>query len=664
MSATDTSEIDGRGAAEKLNQGLPLENRELSALSALFTRGEGSYFAHLKFGIETGRIRPEEIVKNVRKKTAESFQFMYLMGYLLRNGLDPNYYFEGPYRIRVHMAVFLNTIMGGGSDGYRKYLMDLLMEAGSNFQLPAYTGAREDKNQTVEQVIGIGNRIPDSEEIDTEKYNAIPYKLQWKGIKNIILDRVMSEDPTGFVTRESRPDLGLAICFFAISGSSAVNILQNCRNRCLFLNSYGGLRIGVYMAINSQNYEFFKTVIDKGCDCNYFEMCELIARHNMAGEDKILKDEYSRMILYAIKTGSPIDKYQLGALSLNASAALIDDIRESYRIPEWKKLCRKGTVREINPINKRLRQIALELNIDFSLPPGLICDKLEKISNMDRVEFMEQFVKRQEERMTKTLAEAGDLVDQEELERIRCDPKTLLVNNPYSYNDARMAFYKAEGGELWCFTSDMFESLITTKKNPYTKAALPDMFVETIKTQLNLLELLDVKKERDNVSVKETLKRVFDDEPEISNSKSLDIYNRAVNQASVLANKSESDFRSGSTSTRIKKFLEIGLKYFSDCNYTIRPYEFVPTGVKIEDTEIPKSVIYKVFDEAKYKSYFGKTTFGEFAMIILAHHTVDMSKRLAESVIKEQGTSKNFSDYSKNYSNINDLVKQQLFPLK
>ena len=661
MSSTDTSEIDGVGAAEKLNQGLPLENRELSALSALFTLQNGGYFAHLKFGIETGRIRPEEIVKNVKKRTAESFQFMYLMGYLLRKDLDPNYYFEGPYKIRVHLAVFLNTVMGGGSDGYRKYLLDLLMEAGSNFQLPAYTGAREDKNQTVEQVIGIGTRIPDSEEIDTEKYNSIPYKMQWSGLKNIILDRVMSEDPTGFVTGRKDSNLGLAICFIAISSSSSLNILQNCRNRCLFLNEYGSLRVGVYLAINSQNYEFFKTVIDKGCDCNYLEMCELIARHNEAGEDKILKEEYSRMILYAIKTGSPIDKYQLGALSLNASAALIDDIRESYRIPEWKKLCRKGTVRDINPINKRLRQIALELNIDFSLPPGLICDKLEKISNMDRVEFMEQFIKRQEERITKTLADAGDLVNQEELERIRCDPKTLLVNNPYSYNDARMAFYKQEGGELWCFTSDMFESLITSKKNPYTKMDLPDMFVETLKTQLNLLELLDVKKERDNVSVKETLKRVFDDEPEISNSKSLDIYNRAVNQASVLAKKSESDFRSGRISDRIKKFLSISFKYFSDCNYTIYPYEFIGMKKKITDTNIQKSVLYNIFSEAKYNKYFGKSKSGEFAMIILAYHIVDMSKRLSESTRREQGKSNNFSSYSGNYSDINQLISAEVF---
>ena len=83
--------------------------------------------------------------------------------------------------------------------------------------------------------------------------------------------------------------------------------------------------------------------------------------------------------------------------------------------------------------------------------------------------------------------EAGKIREDDPIERKKCNPKSMIINNPYAYNDARMAFYKDDNGELWCFTSDFFESMIESEKNPYTDKKLPLLFLETIKTQYNIL---------------------------------------------------------------------------------------------------------------------------------------------------------------------------------
>ena len=175
-SPTDLS-LAGSGA-KKLNEGLPLERNEIAALTSLFLQNQ--YFAHVKFGIDNGRIEPEEIIKNVRKEDAEKFEFVLLVGYLFRNGLDPNYYFEGPYKVSIHIAVFINTI-AGGSD-YINCVYDVMQDSGSNFLSPAYTGGRVD-SKTVMDIINF-NRPTGN--IKINKYffpetNPVPrdFNMEW-----------------------------------------------------------------------------------------------------------------------------------------------------------------------------------------------------------------------------------------------------------------------------------------------------------------------------------------------------------------------------------------------------------------------------------------------------------------------------------------------------
>ena len=624
-SPTDLS-LAGSGA-KKLNEGLPLERNEIASLTSLFLQNQ--YFAHIKFGIDNGRIEPEEIIKNIRKEDAEKFEFVLLMGYLLRNGLDPNYYFEGPYKVSIHIAVFINTV--ASKSEYIDCVYDVMQDSGSNFLSPAYTGGRVD-SKTVMDIIKF-NRPPDN--ITLNKYfyptSASPkdFRMEWKEIKKIVLDKkfdfpkTIGKDPLKSVT-----------IFNMVVTTSAIRLIESSEDACFFWNTYLGMQQSVYLSINGQNFEVFQNVIEKGGELDYLSMTELICRYNLAAKDNILRDTYGKMISYAIKTGTHIDNRQLQMLALEGTVDLIEGIREDFRNPEWKKLCRKTQVKS-GLANKRLRQIAFDLNIDFGLSSAEICSKLENISNIDRLTYFNTAIERQKERIARTLMEAGDVRESDSLERFRCNNRTTLINNPYAYNDGRVAFY-TDKGELWCFTSDLFDSLIATETNPYTKEKLPDSFLETIKSQVNILEFLSLKKSKDQRSIDESLKDVFDSKNEVSNRYSDDIYNSYINEMSIIARVRETDVRGILKPLDMESimvaYLNLSFTYFSDCKdlisiiYTpnedleeivklnIKNFKTNPYLFKFQDTRC-----YQLFKSMKTIEYLKDGKFLEIFYVIIAY---------------------------------------------
>lgn len=527
--------IDG---AKNINLGLPLTGKQLKAFTNMFS--EGSYFGHVKFGLENKRIDPEDLIKNLDRKSLDDTGFLLLLGYLIRNGLDVNYYFSGPYNVKIHLATFINILNPTTKEN--PYIYDLLKSAGASFSLPAYTGGKDTSGKTVSEAIGYDSfkLNKQTDEYDLSKFlktEEDSIKITWKDFKNILLDQKFSKegnkDVFGFLTKfpENMRFLMRTIVLYLSSTSGAISCIKESRDEDMFKNSLSNMNQAAYIAINSQNLEIFKTVLEKGAECNYICITEIIARYNLAGErdDKILMKIFGDMLSYAVLTGSKIDSYQMQLLSLHASVELIETIKSNYEEPEWKKSCKRtipGDKKQF-PV-KKLRQIAFDMNLDFNLSPSQICDKLEQISNIERVEYAKASIERQEERVKRALMEVGDVRDGDSLGKSTCNAKSRLINNPYAYNDARMAFYRDEDGELWCFTSDLFEPMINSARNPYTNKKLPALFLATIKTQFEILKFLDLAHSRDSRNISESMKKYFEDRSEITNAFSEDFYIRAV----------------------------------------------------------------------------------------------------------------------------------------
>ena len=542
-----TRSDDAKEGAKNLNLGLPLTNKQIKAFADMFV--EGKYFGHVEFGLKNKRLDPEDLLSNLTEDKVKDTGFLLFLGYLLRNGLDPNTYFNSPYNVKIHLAVYIHLMATGNKN--KKYIFDLLKSAGTSFSIPGSSGGRGGKGKSVGESVGYDDKdiLEDEEyslteffklEADTSVgYTGVDLKIKWKDFKNILLDQEFTtedkKDIFDFLNKDV-PDnqkflMRTAVLFLSAT-TGAVYCIRESRDDDMFLNSLGNMNQAAYISINSQNLEVYKNVIDKGAECNYLCITEIIARHNEAGErdDKILTYIYGEMLAYAVLTGSEMDKYQLQFLSLQASVELIEKVTTNYEEPEWKKACKRtipGDKKQF-PV-KKLRQIAFNLNIDFNLSPSTICSKLEQISNIDRLDYAKGAILRQEERVKRALIEVGDIREGDSLERTRCNAKSMLINNPYAYNDARMAFYRDDDGELWCFTSDLFEPMIKSKRNPYTNKKLPPLFIATIKTQLDILKFLDLNHPKDSKTISKAIEETFEKKGVISNEFSEDYYSRCIN---------------------------------------------------------------------------------------------------------------------------------------
>ena len=611
MSAPTSSTT--KGVVDALNEGLTLDYRQLKTLADQFC--DGNNLGHVNFGIKTERIDPETMISKLDQQKTQKVGFLFLLSYMIRSGLDPNiYFFTGAANVKVHIAAFIATRVYTGR--YADCLYDLLKTAGSSFLSLAYTGSQNNQNETVEDIINKNSKGKIN--IDPEKMFDLDeildvrpgnFLIKWSTMKEILLDQKFSKgnsDVLSFLTDvgQGKQFVMRSIVNYIASRAFSVNCIRETDDRDLILNTSGNMSQSVYFAILSENLDYFQVIMDKGAECDYLCMTELIARHNDASEkrDKILVQIFGDMIEYAVSSGAEIDGHQIQYLSLHASVDLIENIRTNYREPEWKKLCSRVTPGDKKQIPvKRLRQIAFDLNLDFNLSPSFICDKLDQISNMDRVDFATKSIERQQERVERILMEAGKIREGDPLERRRCNPKSMIINNPYAYNDSRMAFYKDEDGELWCFTSDFFESMIESKKNPYTGRSLPQLFLETIKTQLNILRFLDLASPKDNRNTGQAVGEIFDGQREISNNLSEEFYVSAINIIMLLGVRSgtggtgmglrlsESDIRSVSLNKKdaiLKAFLNLSF-YFSvnsegtiELDFTKNPSKFSQNKIK------------------------------------------------------------------------------------
>ena len=352
MSAPTTSTT--KGVIDALNEGLTLDYRQLKTLADEFC--DGKNLGHVNFGISTGRIDPETMISKLDQGRTKTPGFLFLLSYMIKSGLDPNaYFFTGVANVKVHIAAFIATRVY--TSRYADCIYDLLKSAGSSFLSAAYTGSQNSQNETVEDIIkknSPGKIIIDPEKMFdlNEILNSAPgdFVIKWSVMKEILLDQKFMRGKSDVLSFLSDVGQGKgfvmrAIASYLTSRSFSVNCIRETDDTDLILNTSGNMSQSVYFAILSENLEYFKVIMDKGAECDYLCMTELIARHNDASEnkDKILVEIFGDMIEYAVSTGAEIDGSQIQYLSLHASVELIENIRDNYREPEWKKLCSRVT---------------------------------------------------------------------------------------------------------------------------------------------------------------------------------------------------------------------------------------------------------------------------------------------------------------------------------
>lgn len=250
-----------------------------------------------------------------------------------------------------------------------------------------------------------------------------------------------------------------------------------------------GEYIGIIQSVEAMSSEAFQHLIDNGLEATYFTINRLVIhlRSSFQKGDSILVGEIQTMLQYALSRGSTMDLEQLAMVS-TTNDALAQSILATYRQPLWRKVCAGPMT---GPLPDRIKALSFSLNIDQSASKKQTCDELVKLSEADAATLKNAAILRQQARVGSQVSSVSDFVSGA-VPAVTCQNKTVLQHDPFEYNDAAMSFYKDDQGAVWCFTSNMYESLLNTPINPHTRKPLPPSFQAQLRAHLDILRRLGI----------------------------------------------------------------------------------------------------------------------------------------------------------------------------
>ena len=518
--------------------------------------GEETLTNHFSLASNIIRIIIEEklvdlnYILSILIRYTKNYVGLFLIGLVFRMGANPNIYLRTKGYGNLHILCNLSLRSGDLTDYYFRYIISLLKHFGSNINYPALknetsyeghldeayvsqiAGARDEAQimeMTVSDFIRNQGKLPDEDIADflnsVSDDMLINFSVATDSVE--IFSRVAEEDYFKEVFQIEENTNSVLKLFLDISTAGAMNIANHITVKTipnLNKNSVNTQRIPIYASIISSDTKMFKLMAMKGSAIKYVSVSHIIANYKRYKDKdlKIYKNNFD-MLLIAVNIGADIDLYQFELFTSSANYPEIEEIKKAYDVPKWKKLC--AVVQEEDEPRQEIKQIAFELNQNYNSSERQMCNKFRQIAMMDRSQFLEAATKRQEDRISTDLSSSIDFTYEGRAPENKCNKRSTVLNNPYAYNDSRMAFYKDEEEEVWCFTSDTFLNLIATKINPYTGKDLPQKFIETVRGQVNLLKNLGLF--NFNNPMKDTLKEYFS-RSVVNNKKTDYAYNTVV----------------------------------------------------------------------------------------------------------------------------------------
>jgi hypothetical protein len=251
-----------------------------------------------------------------------------------------------------------------------------------------------------------------------------------------------------------------------------------------------GENYGIGRCVDVGFSELFKYFLDQGLTVSYFTVTRLclLLKQNFEMKDLIFVSELQTMLMHAISRGINLDTDQMTIISVTDDN-IAQMILNEYRKPYWRKVC--NGPQNVEP-TKGLRTLGFAIlgSAVADMTKGTLCEQLQQLSQADPASLKQAAIDRQKTRVGSIVASVQDFVDNKPT--VTCRNKTILQNDPFTYNDAQMSFYADLQGAVWCFTSDMYEGLLAKGTNPHTNQPLPIPFQHQLRSQLELLKQLGV----------------------------------------------------------------------------------------------------------------------------------------------------------------------------
>jgi hypothetical protein len=224
------------------------------------------------------------------------------------------------------------------------------------------------------------------------------------------------------------------------------------------------------------------------------------------------------MLEISLQNGGFIDSYQIKILE-SINKRLSKEIIDKYNKPYWIKICQDSNViknhdpkiaptsiispknehkvlnTNTNIINSELKWLAYCLNINIDQSKEYICKDIQKIADQNPLKYKNIFTLHQVFRTDSNLS-----MIEEKIKDLKTLNKTVhnKITDDYKLRSLDIFYYKDENNLIWCFTSDMYDKILSTKKNPYTDNDLSLNTLDRLESQRNASRRIgfDVKKSK------------------------------------------------------------------------------------------------------------------------------------------------------------------------
>lgn len=242
--------------------------------------------------------------------------------------------------------------------------------------------------------------------------------------------------------------------------------------------------ISLKIAVKSTFLELFVNMLNSGVRPTYYDICYFISHMANIYNDKefieYLRPKCRDIISKLVECGIQFDMYQVNELG-NTDPIFRIKIIEDYKLPLWKKTC---SIRTDEYIPSELKENILFFGAS-EMSKSSMCESFEEITSSNFELLIKNFKKKNHQMLTQKVSRLSDFINSNHYEV--CYNTETIIGEPMEYSDKSIAYYKDEDGKNWCFLSNSFENLLTTKINPVTRRTLPKDFILDVEFRIKFL---------------------------------------------------------------------------------------------------------------------------------------------------------------------------------
>lgn len=256
---------------------------------------------------------------------------------------------------------------------------------------------------------------------------------------------------------------------------------------------------------------------------SYIGMTKLLIsmrRHSKNG-DIYLVSILSRMIELNVGSGYIMDSEQYNYLS-NISPTIAGRVKSIYSQPYWTKVCSfvpSQTLSLSDSVPPKLKSMVTTLGVENPTNHQNVCLQLRRLQESNKDDLKSAAKNRQLSRLGAKHGYISDFTSGPSPPVLYCVNRSNRGggDDDYSnYSDMALSSYRDSNGDVWCFLSSNYQSMLETGKNPISGVDLPESYLDEIRVKLSMLKELGTN-EKKPPSLSDTIDRLTQND-EIDNS--------------------------------------------------------------------------------------------------------------------------------------------------